>query len=72
MLGIINTGCCRRKPWETRLKKGLQAELQAILLLSGTPFRKEGALFHPLFELTLPKEHWRESNDEIEPGAEEG
>jgi hypothetical protein len=51
--------------------KRLQAELQAILPLLGDPFRKEGAQFHPLFELTLPKEHWRESNDEIEPGTEE-
>jgi hypothetical protein len=36
-------------------EKGLQAELQAILPLPGDPFRKEGAQFHPLFELTLPK-----------------
>jgi hypothetical protein len=57
---------------EKKAFKRLQAELQAILLLSGDSFRKEGAQFHPFFELTLPKEHWRESNDEIEPGAEEG
>jgi hypothetical protein len=47
--------------------KGLQAELQAILPLPGDPFRKEGAQFHPLFELTLPKEHWRDSNEGIQP-----
>jgi hypothetical protein len=35
--------------------KRLQAEIQAILPLSGDPFRREGAQFHPLFELTLPK-----------------
>jgi len=52
-------------------KKGLQAELQAILSLPGDPFRKEGAQFHPLFELTLPNEHWRESSEEIEVGSEE-
>jgi hypothetical protein len=51
--------------------KRLQAELQAILPLPSDPFRKEGAQFHPLFDLTLPKEHWRDSNDEIEPGREE-
>jgi len=51
--------------------KRLQAELQAILPLPGAPFRKEGAQFHPLFELTLPKEHWRDSNEESEPGSEE-
>ena len=51
--------------------KRLQAELEAILPLPGDPFRKEGAQFHPLFELILPKEHWRESNEEIEPGSEE-
>ena len=37
----------------------------------GDPFRKEGAQFHPLFELTLPKEHWRDSNEENELGSEE-
>ena len=51
--------------------KRLEAELQAILPLPGAPFRKEGAQFHPLFELTLPKEHWRDSNEESEPGSEE-
>ncbi len=40
-------------------------------LLPGEPFRKEGAQFHPLFELILPKEHWRDSNGESEPGSEE-
>ena len=51
--------------------KRLQAELQAILPLSGDPFRKEGAHFHPLFELTLPKEHWRDTSEENELGSEE-
>ncbi len=51
--------------------KRLQGELQAILPLPGDPFRKEGALFHPLFELILPKEHWRDSSEENEPGSEE-
>jgi hypothetical protein len=50
--------------------KRLQAELQAILPLPGAPFRREGAQFHPLFELTLRKEHWRDSNAEIELGSE--
>jgi CRISPR/Cas system-associated protein Cas7 (RAMP superfamily) len=35
--------------------KRLQTELQAILPLLGEPFQKEGAQFHPLFELILPK-----------------
>jgi hypothetical protein len=48
--------------------KRLQAELQAILQLPGDPFRKEGAQFYPLFDLSLPKEHWRDSNDGIEGG----
>jgi hypothetical protein len=48
--------------------KRLQAEIQAILPLPGDPFRKEGAQFHPLFELSLPKEHWRDSNEENEVG----
>ena len=51
--------------------KRLQAELQAILPLPGDPFRKEGAQFHPLFELSLPKEHWRDSNEDIELVSEE-
>jgi hypothetical protein len=51
--------------------KRLQTELHAILPLSGDPFRNEGAQFHPLFELILPKEHWRDSNEEIELGSEE-
>ena len=51
--------------------KRLQAELQAILPLPGDPFRKEGTQFHPLFELTLLREHWRESNEEIEPSSKE-
>ena len=51
--------------------KRLQGELQAILSLPGDPFRKEGARFYPLFELTLPKEHWRDSNEENELGSEE-
>ena len=51
--------------------KRLEAELQAILPLSGEAFRKEGAQFHPLFELSLPKEHWRDSSEESEPGSEE-
>jgi hypothetical protein len=55
---------------EKKAFKRLQAELQAILPLSGDPFRKEGAQFHPLFELSLPKEHWRDSKAEIEPGSE--
>ena len=50
--------------------KRLQAELQAILPLSGDPFRKEGAQFHPLFELSLPKENWRDTNEENELGSE--
>lgn len=50
--------------------KRLQAELQAILLLSGDSFRKEGAQFHPLFELILPKENWRDTNEENELGSE--
>jgi hypothetical protein len=52
-------------------EKGLQAKLQAILPLPGDPFRKEGAQFYPLFELSLPKEHWRDSNEESESGSEE-
>jgi hypothetical protein len=36
----------------------------------GEPFRKEGAQFHPLFELSLPKEYWRDSNEENEVGPE--
>ncbi len=56
---------------DKKVFKRLQAELQAILPLPGTPFRKEGAQFHPLFELTLPKEHWRDSNEGIELGSEE-
>jgi hypothetical protein len=51
--------------------KRLQAELQAILPLPGYPVRKDGDQFHPLFELTLPKEHWRDSSEEIELGSEE-
>ena len=51
--------------------KRLQAELQAILPLLGDPFRKEVAQFYPLFDLSLPKEHWRDSNDGIELGSEE-
>ena len=51
--------------------KRLQGELQAILPLPGDPFRKEGAQFHPLFELSLPREHWRDSSEENEPGSEE-
>ena len=51
--------------------KCLQGELQAILPLPGDPFRKEGAQFHPLFELTLPKEHWRDTSKENELGSEE-
>ena len=51
--------------------KRLQAELQAILPLPGDPLRKEGAQFHPLFELTLPQEHWRDSNEENELRSEE-
>ena len=47
--------------------KRLEAELQAILPLPGAPFRREGAQFHPLFELSLPKEHWRDSNEGIQP-----
>ena len=50
--------------------KRLQTELQALLPLPGDPFRKEGAQFHPLFELTLPKEHWRDSSEDDEPGSE--
>jgi len=49
--------------------KRLQAELQAIFLLSGDPFRKEGAQFHPLFELSLPKENWRDTNEEKSSSA---
>lgn len=45
--------------------------LQAILPLLGHPFRKEGAQFHPLFELSLPKEHWRDSSEDNELGSEE-
>jgi hypothetical protein len=51
--------------------KRLQAELQAILPLPGDPLRKEGAQFHPLFELTLPQEHWQDSNEENELRSEE-
>jgi hypothetical protein len=51
--------------------KRLQAELQAILPLPGDPFRKEGAHFYPLFDLTLPKEHWRDSSEDNELGSEE-
>jgi hypothetical protein len=51
--------------------KRLQAELQAILPLLGDPFRKEGAQSYPLFELSLPKEHWRDTNEENELGSEE-
>ena len=61
-----------RKHYEADKKafKRLEAELQAILPLPGDPFRKEGAQFHPLFELSLPKEHWRDSNEENEVGPE--
>jgi hypothetical protein len=62
-MATIQNALCGRQ-------EGLQAELQAILPLSGDPFRKEGAQFHPLFELTFPKEHWRDSKAEIEPGSE--
>jgi len=51
--------------------KRLQTELQAILPLAGDPFRKEGAQFHPIFELSLPKEHWPDSNEDNELGSEE-
>ena len=51
--------------------KRLQAELQAILPLLGDPFQKEGAQFHPLCELSLPKERWRDSSEENELGSEE-
>jgi len=51
--------------------KRLEAEFQAILPLPGDPFRKEGVQFHPLFELTLPKEHWRDTSEENELGSEE-
>jgi hypothetical protein len=51
--------------------KRREAELQAILPLPGTPLRKEGAQFHHLFELSLPKEHWRDSNKDNELGSEE-
>ena len=39
--------------------------------LPGDPFRKEGAQFYPLFELTLPKEHWRDLSEENEVGSKE-
>ena len=52
-------------------KQEYRSTLQAILPLPGDPFRKEGAQFHPLFELILPKEHWRDSSEEIELGSEE-
>jgi hypothetical protein len=51
--------------------KRLQTELQAILPLPGDPFRKEGAHFYPLFDLTLPREHWRDSSEDNELGSEE-
>jgi hypothetical protein len=51
--------------------KRLQAELQAILPLPGDPFRKEGAQFYPHFDLSLPKEYWRDSNEHNELGSEE-
>jgi hypothetical protein len=51
--------------------KRLQDELQAILPLAGDPFRKEGALFHPIVEISLPKEHWRDSNEDNELGSAE-
>ena len=51
--------------------KRLQTELQAILPLPGEPFRKEGAQFHPLFELILPKEHYLDSSKENELGSKE-
>jgi hypothetical protein len=51
--------------------KHLQTELQAILPLLGEPFQKEGAQFHPLCELSLPKERWRDSSEENELGSEE-
>ncbi len=51
--------------------KRLQAEIQAILPLPGEPFRKEGPQFHPLFDLNLPKEHWRDLSEENELGSEE-
>ena len=62
-----------RKYFEADKKafKRLQAELQAILPLPGTPFRKEGSQFHPLIELILPTQHWRDSNENNEPGFEE-
>ena len=50
--------------------KRLEAELQAILPLPGDPFRKEGAQFYPLFELILPKRHWRDTSEENELGSE--
>ncbi|NDG72903.1 MAG: hypothetical protein EBY32_16710, partial [Proteobacteria bacterium] len=51
--------------------KRLQAEIRAILPLPGEPFRKEGAQFHPLFELTLPNEYWRDLSEENELVSEE-
>jgi hypothetical protein len=51
--------------------KRLEAELQAILPPLGDPFREKGAQFHPLFELSLLKEHWRDSSAENEFGLEE-
>jgi glutathionyl-hydroquinone reductase len=51
--------------------KRLQAELRAIIPLLGDSFRKEGAQFHLLSELALPKEHWWDSNEENEFGSEE-
>jgi hypothetical protein len=51
--------------------KRLQAELQAILPLPGEPFRKEGDQLHPIFDLSLPKEHWRDTNGDNDPGSEE-
>jgi len=50
--------------------KRLEAELQAILPLPGDPFRKECAQFHLLVELTLPKEHWRDTSKDNDPGSE--
>jgi hypothetical protein len=62
-MATIQNALCGRQ-------EGLQAELQAILPLSGDPFRKEGAQFHPLFELILPKEHYLDLSKENELGSE--
>ena len=59
---------------DSKAFKRLEAELRALLPISGNPFEQEGPEYRPMFDLILPKEHWRAgSNDaSYEPdGADE-